>query len=115
MESIKEKLEKSKWLKDLRLFSAICLLLIAIIMLGSVRLKSVIGAQSHVYVEKTAFPTNTSGKDKAFVASKTGKSYYFPWCGTVNRIKEANLVWFSDRAEAESKGYVPASNCHGLK
>jgi hypothetical protein len=68
-----------------------------------------------VRVAEASFSTNLSGKMGAYVGSKNGSSYYFPWCGTVNRIKDANLVWFSNRAEAETKGYKPASNCHGLE
>jgi hypothetical protein len=30
-------------------------------------------------------------------------------------ISEANKIWFKSTEEAQSKGYVPASNCKGLK
>lgn len=48
------------------------------------------------------------------VASKSGTKYYFPWCGTVKRIKEENKVWFASREAAEAAGYEPASNCKGM-
>ncbi len=48
------------------------------------------------------------------VASKTGTKYYFPWCGTVKRIKEENKVWFPSREAAEAAGYEPAANCKGM-
>jgi hypothetical protein len=84
---------------------------------GFLRLKSLFAEQdaSGVTVVESAFLTNISGKEGNYVASKSGKTYYFPWCGMVNRIKDSNLVWFADRMSAEAKGYMPASNCHGLK
>lgn len=56
--------------------------------------------------------TDLSGK---VVGSKTGTKYYFPWCGTVKRIKPENLIEFSSIDEAKAKGYSPASNCPGLR
>lgn len=49
-----------------------------------------------------------------YVASKSGKAYYLPWCGGVSRIKEENKVWFETKEEAEAKGYAPAKNCKGI-
>lgn len=49
-----------------------------------------------------------------YVASKSGKAYYLPWCGGVSRIKEENKVWFQSKEEAEAKGYSPAKNCKGI-
>ena len=49
------------------------------------------------------------------IGSKSGKKYYFPWCGTVSRIKPENQVHFASVDEARSAGYLPAANCKGLK
>ena len=49
------------------------------------------------------------------IGSKTGKKYYFPWCGTVNVIKPENRVTFSSVEEAREAGYTPALNCKGLE
>ncbi|MDO8493505.1 MAG: hypothetical protein Q7S19_03120 [bacterium] len=49
-----------------------------------------------------------------YVASKSGNSYYLPWCTGVKRIKENNKVWFDSEDEAKTAGYAPASNCKGL-
>jgi hypothetical protein len=49
-----------------------------------------------------------------YVAARTGKVYYLPWCGVAKRIKEANKVWFLTKADAERAGYTPATNCPGL-
>jgi hypothetical protein len=50
----------------------------------------------------------------AYVGSRGGKSYHFPWCPGAESIKEANKVWFKDEEEARKKGYKPAGNCPGL-
>jgi len=70
--------------------------------------------KSAVNTANTANPavSNTPG---SYVASKTGKAYYFPWCAVALRIKDANKVWFATKAAAEAAGYKPAANCHGLK
>ena len=49
------------------------------------------------------------------IGSKTGKKYYFPWCGTVKMIKPENQVRFASIEEAKKAGYTPAANCKGLK
>lgn len=49
-----------------------------------------------------------------YIASKSGKSYHFPWCAGALQIKEANKIWFATKEEAEKRGYKPASNCPGL-
>jgi hypothetical protein len=61
---------------------------------------------------QTTLPGNESLK--SYVASRSGKKYYAPWCTAVKRIADTNKVWFASREEAESKGYTPASNCKGM-
>ena len=48
------------------------------------------------------------------VASRTGKYYYYPWCGGAKTISQSNIIWFSSEAKAEAAGFSPASNCKGL-
>lgn len=57
---------------------------------------------------------SSSGSGKSFVASKSGKKYYLPWCGGVSRIKEENKIWFTSESEAKKAGYTQANNCNGL-
>ncbi len=52
--------------------------------------------------------------DGPVIGSKSGKKYYFPWCGTVKRIKPENQVKFGSIAEAKSAGFTPGGNCKGL-
>src|SRR5262245_36245012 len=70
------------------------------------------GPPSNFSQSQSSISSSTS-ESALFVASKTGKSYYFPWCGIVKRIKPANLVSFHSKTEAEKAGYKPG-NCAGL-
>lgn len=53
-------------------------------------------------------------EDGPVIGSKSGKKYYFPWCGTVKRIKPENQVPFNSIAEAKKAGFTPGGNCKGL-
>jgi len=55
--------------------------------------------------------SSTTGQ---FVASKNGTKYYLPSCAGVDRISEANKVWFVSSNAAETAGYAPAANCKGI-
>ncbi|MEK7144960.1 MAG: hypothetical protein AAB794_03870 [Patescibacteria group bacterium] len=48
------------------------------------------------------------------VASKNGSKYYFPGCTGINRISEANKIWFVSAAAATAAGYSLATNCKGI-
>lgn len=62
--------------------------------------------------DKNINTVNTGG---TVVASKNSDKYHFPWCSGAVRISEENKIWFSSIKEARAKGYIPASNCKGLK
>lgn len=49
------------------------------------------------------------------VGSKNSDKYHYPWCSGAKRIAEANKIVFSSIEEARKAGYVPASNCKGLR
>lgn len=59
--------------------------------------------------------SNTQTQTGEVVGSKSGKKYYFPWCGTVKRIKPENQVRFSSIDEAKKAGFIAGGNCKGLK
>ncbi len=48
------------------------------------------------------------------VASKGGTKYYLTGCSGVERITDANKVWFASAAAAQAAGYTPAANCKGI-
>jgi flagellar motor protein MotB len=49
------------------------------------------------------------------VGSKNSNKYHYPWCSGAKRISKENLVTFDSIEEARAQGYLPASNCQGLK
>lgn len=62
----------------------------------------------------TATTSITRSTLEMVIGSKSGKKYYFPWCGTVKRIKPENQVKFNSIEEAKSAGFAPGGNCKGL-
>ncbi|TSC68147.1 MAG: hypothetical protein G01um101466_540 [Parcubacteria group bacterium Gr01-1014_66] len=56
----------------------------------------------------------TSGFPGLVAASRNGKRYYYPWCAGLNRVKEANKIWFDSEKAAEAAGLTIASGCEGL-
>ena len=48
------------------------------------------------------------------IASKNGTKYYLPWCSGVDRITDANKIYFDSEESAKAQGYSPASNCKGF-
>ena len=66
-------------------------------------------------IQSTSLAAGELTNSGTVIGSKTGKKYYYPWCGTVKRIKEENQVTFASIAEARSSGYLPGGNCKGLK
>jgi len=62
----------------------------------------------------TTTPAIAVPAPKLFVASKRGKTYYYPWCTGATTIPEANKMWFPSRMAAEAAGYTPAKSCKDL-
>jgi len=58
--------------------------------------------------------SQTAAVGGAYVASKSGAKYHYPWCAGAQSIKEENKIWFATREDAERAGYAPAANCKGL-
>lgn len=59
-----------------------------------------------------AIPNIISG---SVVASKNGTKYHYPWCSGAKKIGEQNKITFPSIEKARGAGYLPASNCKGLK
>jgi hypothetical protein len=55
-----------------------------------------------------------SSAGSGVVASKSGTTFYYPWCSGRNRIKPENERWFGSPGEALKYGLKPAQNCLGL-
>lgn len=72
------------------------------------------GVINSVTVGNTSAALQRETSSGAVIGSKSGKKYYFPWCGTVSRIKPENQVHFASIADAKSAGFTPGGNCKGL-
>lgn len=121
-----------EWLKENEkdFFIILIITLTAFISFGLGRLSILQNRKTPITIENTAalvsdltelndletkFPNgNAVFESGAFVASKNGTKYHFPWCPGAQRIKEENKVWFSSEEEAKKSGYAAASNCKGL-
>lgn len=55
-------------------------------------------------------PASVSGNAK-YVGSKNSNKYHNPSCQWAKKIKSSNLVSFSSKKDAESKGYIPCKVC----
>jgi hypothetical protein len=66
--------------------------------------------------EETAAPLpddsqNQPASEKMYVGSIKSNKYHLPDCKWAKEISPSNQIWFSSRAEAEAKGYVPCKVC----
>lgn len=50
--------------------------------------------------------------DKKYVGSTKSNKYHYPECRWAKKISPDNEIWFSDREDAISHGYVPCGVCH---
>lgn len=48
------------------------------------------------------------------VASRSGSTYFYPWCSGAAQIKPANQRWFPTESAAKQAGYRPSKSCKGL-
>ena len=117
--SIKDILEKGK-----PFYTLLLILIIASIFLAFGRLSALEEKQTPIKITYPNPPrpglgdlggNTTVQTGGEVIGSKSGKKYYFPWCGTVSRIKPENQVHFASVDEARAAGYTPAANCKGLK
>jgi len=77
--------------------------------------KTTKSSTSKASTPKKVLPTGTATAETGkYVASRSGEKYYLPTCGTVNRIKEENKIYFNTKEEAEAAGFEPSTACKGL-
>lgn len=82
--------------------------------LASTPISTTSGSVKGVSTTKTVVVPSISQSSEV-IGSKSGKKYYFPWCGTVKRIKPENQVHFASIDEARKAGFTPGGNCKGLQ
>ncbi len=107
------------------LYIALIIFLVGISGFGLGRLSMLMNQKEPLRIEKpqNTDPIQSSQTNSAiitatqkgkYIASKSGKTYYFPWCSGAQKIKEENKIWFQTKEEALSRGLKAAGNCDGL-
>lgn len=112
--------EKLKlFLGDDQVFYSILVVLVGVtsFMLGRVStaenpINTLASAPNHGTVSFESANGTTS--NVMLVGSLNGTKYHFPWCPGASQIKSENQVTFTNKIEAENRGYSPAENCSGL-
>ena len=91
--------------------------LVAFSAFGLGRLSALEEAKAPIQIENAAVSSNPPSIPAGgyLVASKTGTTYYFPWCSGAARISSASQIWFPSEAAAQKAGYRAAKNCKGLE
>ena len=46
-----------------------------------------------------------------YIGNKSTKKFHYPWCSSVNSMKESNMVEITGRDQAIKKGYKPCGRC----
>ena len=97
------------------IYLALLLVLIGLLGFGLGRLSKLEDRKVPIIIKSEEKIGDVSGKILGkYLASKTGNSFYLPWCIGAKKIKESNKIWFNTREEALAAGYHKATNCTGL-
>lgn len=111
------------------IFLGFIIILVAFGSFGLGRLSKIEDSKTPIRIENSAEVTKSgaissqtasimlsqpNSQEGQLVGSTGGTKYHFPWCSGAKTISEANKIYFTSKADAESKGYTPASNCKGL-
>ncbi len=104
-------------LGDWGLFILVILAVTASFGLG--RLSVLVGAQGPILSQNTASAATSQVGEAippkgAYVGSKSGDLYYFPWCSGATKIAPEMRRWFADEKAAQKAGYRQGKGCRGL-
>ncbi len=107
-ESINEKINKIKFLKD-----SFLLFLIFLLSASAAFLMGLLAKQESMEIKLIKSELNHAPDFKIdfVLASKYGKNYYYLWCQSAKRIKKENIIYFKNAREAEKAGYKRAESC----
>lgn len=60
-----------------------------------------------------AYKTTPKPEQQTYILNKNTKKFHYPWCKSVNQMKEKNKIEFTgDRKTVIEKGYDPCKNCN---
>ena len=68
-------------------------------------------SSSSSYSSGSSYPSNDYSGG-GYIGSRNSDKFHYSWCGQAGRIKSSNLVHFSSRSDALSRGYSPCSFCN---
>ena len=70
------------------------------------------GSGSSSYSNSGYNAGSSSTSSQTYIGNKNTKKFHYPWCHSVDQMKEKNKVVLNSRNEAINKGYVPCKNCN---
>ena len=68
-------------------------------------------SSSSSYSSGSSYPSNDYSGG-GYIGSRNSDKFHYSWCGQAGRIKSSNLVHFSSRSDALSRGYSPCYYCN---
>lgn len=68
-------------------------------------------SSSNSHTQDTSSNYESSGSGGSYVGSVNSDKFHYPSCGQASKIKSGNLVTFSSREDAISRGYSPCKFC----
>ena len=104
------------------LFLGLIIILVAFGSFGLGRLSKIEDSKIPVRFENVPTATTrdmlvasaTNAVNNQLVGSKNGTKYYYSWCSGVQKISQSNLIYFTSKTDAETRGYTPSATCKGL-
>ena len=72
------------------------------------------GTVSDTTKSSSSTTNSYSASTENYVGNKNTKKFHYPWCSSVNKMKEGNKVYFNGvtRDSVINKGYKPCQNCN---
>jgi len=102
------------WVHDAILISIVLFIGISAFGLGRIS-TSQEGRAAVRLLQQTTFSEAPMRIGGMIVASRNGSKDHFAGCSGAKRMNEVNKIWFESIEMAVAAGYLPASNCKGLK
>lgn len=63
-------------------------------------------------IEAVTESDNNTAPQDGYVGNKNSKVFHLPSCSGVQKMKDSNKVYFTDRSDATEAGYTPCSLCN---
>ena len=63
-------------------------------------------------ISRAAPAATAAPKAQTYIGNKNTKKFHYPWCSSVNQMKDKNKVSLTSRSAAIDAGYVPCKKCN---